>query len=157
MTMPAVHHDRAVFPASERQCFDERVADAVRQIRKSAVGCTPRESQLLSDVSRRTYAAFKTVAEIADIARFRCANPADAAALAEAIRGYTLHGHPGLALPFFDTLRYEGTANAMADEALVEHLLNPSKATAERLVETHVAQAVASRAVADLVYAKGGR
>jgi hypothetical protein len=152
MTSLAINHDRALFPASERQCFHDRLAGAVRQIRDASEGLTPRESQLLSDVTRREYAGFRTVADIADIARFRCKDPGKASALAEAIRGHTLAGHPGLVLPFFDVLRYEGSANAMADEALVEHILSPSRSTRERMVETHVAQAIASRRVADLMY-----
>lgn len=153
----AINQHGTATRAQPCQSFDSSLAEAIRMIRRSAIGLTPRESQLLSDVARGRGRAFRMVAEVADIARYRCFDPADAAALAECIRQYTLSGHPGLALPFLDTLRYEGATNAMADEALVEHVLSPSRATAERLVETHVAQAIASRAVADLVYAKAGR
>lgn len=147
-----IHHYDARPVALARQNFDELVADSMRQIRDGSDDLTPRESQLLSDVSRRTYAAFRTVADVADIARYRCKDPAKASSLAEAIRGYTLAGHPGLVLPWFDVLRYEGSTNAAADEALIEHILHPSKATKERMVETHVAQAIASRRVADLIW-----
>lgn len=142
-------HDRS---AESCQNFDSSLENAIRMIRRSAVGLTPRESQLLSDVSRGRGRAFRLVAEVADIARYRCFDPADATALAEAIRGYVLNGHPGVRLPWMDTLRYEGTTNAMADEALVEHILSPSHATKERMIETHVAQSIASRAVADLIH-----
>lgn len=152
MTATAIHHDRAVFPASERQCFDTRVANAIRVIRRDSNDLTPRESQLLTDAARGRLRAFKLMAEIADIARQRCADPSSATALAEAIRGYILTDHPGLVLPWFDTLRREGATNTMADDALIEHILSPSHASRERVVETHVAQAIASRQVADLIY-----
>jgi hypothetical protein len=148
----AINHDRAVFPASERQSFDCVLANAVRILRRDCPDLTPRESQLLTDVARGRSRAFRLVAEVADIARHRCFDPASAAAIAEGIRGYILADHPRLVLPWIDTLRYEGATNAIADEALVEHLLTPSKATKERMVEAHVAQSIASRAVADLMY-----
>lgn len=148
----AINHDRALFPGSERHSFQDLVADSIRQIRDGSERLSPRENQLLTDVSRRSYTALRTVAEIADIARYRCKDPAKAASFAEALRGYTLADHPGLVLPWFDVLRYEGATNCMADEALTEYVLGPSKATRERMIETHHAQAIASRAVADLMW-----
>lgn len=152
---PPINHDNAAVSARDCQSFDSSLANAIRMIRRSAVGLTPRESQLLSDVARGRGKAFRLVAEVADIARYRCFDPADATALAESIRGYVLAGHPGLTLPWMDTLRYEGATNAAADEALVEHILTPSRATRERMIETHVAQSIASRAVADLIHHRG--
>lgn len=162
MNQPS-YHDRPVklhqhAPATDAdrcQSFDELLADSLRQIRDRSDGLTRKESQLLSDVSRRTYAGFRTVADVADIARNRCKDPGAAASLAEAIRGYTLAGHPGLVLPWFDTLRYEGATNAIADEALLEFILRPGcKSAKERMIEAHVAQSIASRAVADLVWSE---
>jgi hypothetical protein len=148
----ALNHDRAARTVTGCHDFGSSLAEAIRMIRRSAHGLTPRESQLLSDVARGRGAAFRMVAEVADIARFRCFDPADAASLAECIRGYVLTGHPGLNLSWLDVLRYEGATNSMANDALYEHLLTPSKATRERMIEAHHAQEIASRAVADLMY-----
>lgn len=144
------YHDSAPSPAPAGQSFDRLMANAMRAVRRSAVGLTPKESQLLADVSRGR--GFRVISEVADIARYRCADPTDATAIAEGLRGYILRDHPGLVLSWFDVLRYEGATNTMADEALVEHVLSPSGATRDRMVETHVAQAIASRAVADLIH-----
>lgn len=150
-----VHQHAPQKDADHGVSFDLLVADSIRQIRDKAEGLTRAESRLLSDVQRRTYASFRTVAQVADIARYRCKDPGAAASLAEAIRGYTLSGHPGLVLPWFDTLRYEGATNAIADEALLEFILRPGcKSAKERMIETHVAQSIASRAVADLVWSE---
>lgn len=152
MSLPAYLAPRA----DSHQNLRELVASSVKRLQYCAQDLTPAESQFLSDVARRDYSAFKTVEKLADIARYRCKDPAVATAVAESIRGYILRDHPGLVLPWFDTLRYEGATNALADEAIIEMLLRPEcKAAKERVVETHVAQSIASRAVADLIHQRG--
>lgn len=140
---------RALHP--EYQSLETLMADAVRRVRHSAVSLTPRESQLLSDVSRPDARGIRMIREAADIAKHRCRNPEDSAAIGDAIARYAIAGHPGLFLPFIDTLRREGATNSMADEAIWEHLLTPSSSSRERVIETHRAQELASRAVVNLM------
>lgn len=140
---------RALQP--EYQPLETLMADAIRRVRRSAVSLTPRESQLLSDVSRPDARGTRMIREAADIARHRCRNPEDSAAIGDAIARYALAGHPGLFLPFLDTLRREGATNQMADEAIWEHILSPSAASRERVIECHRAQELASRAVVNLM------
>lgn len=136
----------------EYQPLETLLADAIRRVRRSASGLTDRESQILSDVSRgRDARGLRLVTEALDIVRHRCACPADASAFGDAFSRYILAGHPGLVLPWMDTLRREGSTNTMADDALIEHILAPSKGTRERVYETHHAQMVASQAVCRLM------
>lgn len=151
MTMTiSLNHERALALAPEYQPLETLLADAVRQVRRSSK-LTPRESQLLSDVARPDARGVRMIREAVDIAKYRCACPADASAIGEAFNRYVLTGHPGLRLPWFDTLRREGATNTMADDALVEHVLSPSQATRERVIEAHRAQELASRAVVSLM------
>lgn len=145
------HADPSVSPLN----FEALVANSVRQIRETAVGLTTTESKHLHDVSRGRY--LRGVRRVAEIARQRCTDPSDAAAFADAIRGFILFGHPGVTLSVYDAFRVEQLSNERGNLAQFEYLIAPSRATKERVIEFLHAQELASRACVDAMWRDMGR
>jgi hypothetical protein len=136
--------------ASPTDPFLASMADAVRTIRRShRGGLSVSDQRLLDDIARGRYV--QGIRRSVEISR-GCADPADATAIAEAIRGFTLAGHPALELTVFDAMRAETHSNGPADMAQLEYVLAPSRGTAERAIDALRAQELATRAAIDALH-----
>src|SRR4051812_3460081 len=114
--------------------FAQSIADACRQIRRSA---TPRivkdsrDDRLVTDFQRGR--GLVQIERLANVSR-TCSDPADATALADCFREHALSGHHAL-ITATEALRTEAEADGAEDQAVFEYLSNKCPATRHRAIE----------------------
>lgn len=127
----------------------DRVADAMRQVSRSAVGLSTRDAQLIRDIrDRGRYIG--GVLRALEISR-RCADPSDATALPDAFRGFIVAEHPGFSVNEIAADRAETAANGEFDLAVLEWKLSPTRATGERAIEAGRRQQLRTQQMVDAI------
>lgn len=140
---------RQVCGYTSRIALASRVADAMRQVERSAAGLTKKEAQLVRDIrDRGRYIG--GVLQALEISR-RCTDPTDATALPDAFRGFVIATHPGFLVNQIGADRAETEANGEFDLAVLEWKLSPSRANGERAIEAGRRQVVATQQMVDAI------
>jgi hypothetical protein len=115
-----------------RDALVDAVADAVRQMQRTAVGLTVKEAQLLKDVGRGRYVG--GVLKALEIGQ-KCEDMADATAFPEALRGWQVRHHQASCCTVIDAFRGETDANGIANMAQFEFEIAPTEANRQRALE----------------------
>jgi hypothetical protein len=113
--------------------FASRIADACRQIRRSAPPLSKPDSKLLNEFQEGR--GLVRIARLADIAS-TCGDPADATVLGDVFRGHSLARRATMAFPtIIEAMRLEAPADGAEDAAVVEYLANPCEPNRQRAIE----------------------
>lgn len=144
-------HTRIASPSGyvPKLALADRVADAMRQVSRSAVGLSAKEAQLVRDIrDRGRY--ISGICQALEISR-RCADPCDATALPDAFRGFVVAVHPGFQVNERQADRAETESNGEFDLAVLEWRINPSRVNGERAIEAGRRQQLRTQQMVDAI------
>lgn len=115
-----------------KHVLEQMVHESVRQVRRSAVGLSTKDHDLLKAFARGQY--LTGVMRFLEIGQ-KCEDVTDATAFPEALRGFQVQFHPRAQVDLLDAFGAETHANGIANDAQHAFWKEPTEANRHRAIE----------------------